>query len=238
MDLSSLGVITLDAAFLSSLFSIVLIDLILAGDNAVVIAMAVRSLPKEQRIKGIIYGSAAAVLLRVVLTFFVAQMLNMSYVKLVGGIVIIWIAFKLFVEDEEAVETHKEASSLWHAIRIIIIADITMALDNMLAVGAASHGNLFLLLFGLGLSIPFIVFTSSLLSSLMDKFPVIIYIGAALLGKIGGEMIFTDPVVTRFIEPTKLVTYGAELFCAAAVILFGRYWVKRDLAKQQDTEAL
>jgi YjbE family integral membrane protein len=232
MDLSSLGVITLDVAFLSSLFSIVLIDLILAGDNAVVIAMAVRSLPKEQRIKGIIYGSAAAVLLRVVLTFFVAQMLNMSYVKLVGGIVIIWIAFKLFVEDEEAVETHKEASSLWHAVRIIIIADITMAIDNMLAVGAASHGNLFLLIFGLGLSIPFIVFTSSLLSSLMDKFPVIIYIGAALLGKIGGEMIITDPVVGRFIMPTKLIIYAVEFSFAVGVVLIGKYWLNRDRAKQ------
>jgi YjbE family integral membrane protein len=236
MDLSSLGIVTLDVAFLSALFSIVLIDLILAGDNAVVIAMAVRSLPKKQRMKGILYGSAAAVLLRVALTFFVAQMLSMSYVKLVGGIVILWIAVKLFVEDEEAVEAHKEAATFWHAIRIIMIADITMSLDNMLAVGAASHGNLFLLIFGLGLSIPFIVFTSSLLSSLMDKYPVIIYIGAALLGKIGGEMIFTDPVVTRFVEPTKLVIYGAEIFCAAAVILFGRYWVKRDLAKQQKQE--
>jgi len=235
MDFGSLGVITMDAAFFSGLFSIVLIDLILAGDNAVVIAMAVRSLPKEQRTKGILYGSAAAVLLRVALTFFVAQLLSMSYVKLVGGIVIVWIAFKLFVEDEEAEETHKEASSLWHAIRIIIIADITMALDNMLAVGAASHGNLFLLIFGLGLSIPFIVFTSSLLSRLMDKYPVIIYIGAALLGKIGGEMIFTDPVVTRLIEPSTLAVYGSEIFFASAVILFGKYWVKRDLAKQKET---
>jgi YjbE family integral membrane protein len=232
MDLGSLGVITLDVAFLSSLFSIVLIDLILAGDNAVVIAMAVRSLPKQQRLKGILFGSAAAVLLRVFLTFFVAQMLAMSYVKLVGGIVIVWIAFKLFVEDEEAVETHKEAKTLWHAIRIIVIADITMALDNMLAVGAASHGNLFLLIFGLGLSIPFIVFTSSLLSSLMDRYPVIISIGAALLGKIGGEMIITDPIVTRLVEPSTTFIYLVELFFAVSVILIGRYWVKRDLAKQ------
>lgn len=233
MNLAMLGTFSLDTTFVSSLFSIVIIDLILAGDNAVVIAMAVRSLPKEQRTKGILYGSAAAVLLRIVLTFFVAQMLSMSYVKLVGGIVIIWIAFKLFVEDEEAEETHKEAASLWHAIRIIIVADITMALDNMLAVGAASHGNLFLLIFGLGLSIPFIVFTSSLLSNLMVRFPVIIYVGAALLGKIGGEMIFTDPFTAGFIEPTPMVVYGAEIFFAAAVILFGKYWVKRDLAKKQ-----
>jgi len=237
LDFSVLGTISFDWLFISSLFSIVIIDLVLAGDNAVVIAMAVRALPKEQRRKGIIYGSLAAVLLRVVLTFFVAQLLGMNYVKLVGGIVILWIAVKLFVEDEEAVERHKEAATLWHAIRLIVIADITMALDNMLAVGAASHGNFFLLLFGLGLSIPLIVFTSSLLSLLMDKFPVIIYIGAALLGKIGGEMMITDPVVTRFLAPSKLVTYSVELFFAVGVIIVGRLWVRRDMEKQTSEQS-
>lgn len=237
MDLSALGTIHLDVSFLSSILSIVLIDLILAGDNAVIIAMAVRSLPKEQRRKGIIYGSAAAVLLRVLITFFVARILFMNYVKLVGGIVILWIAVKLFIEDEEAVEAHTEAATLGHAIRIIVVADITMALDNMVAVGAASHGNLYLLLFGLGLSIPFIVFTSSLLSMLMDKFPVIIYIGAALLGKIGGEMMITDPVVGRFIAPTKALIYSVEIAFAAGVIVIGRYWLRRDLAKQKLTAA-
>jgi YjbE family integral membrane protein len=232
LDLTAFGTASFDWTFMSGIFSIVIIDLLLAGDNAVVIAMAVRSLPKVQRRKGIIFGSAAAVLLRIVLTFFVAQILNMSYVKLAGGLVILWIAVKLFVEDEEAVEAHKEAATLWHAIRLIVIADITMALDNMLAVGAASHGNLFLLLFGLGLSIPFIVFTSSLLSMLMDKFPFIIYIGAALLGKIGGEMIITDPVVSRFMTPTQPVIYLIEVLFAAGVIIIGRYWLKRDLAKQ------
>jgi YjbE family integral membrane protein len=236
LDLTLLGTINFDVAFLSGLFSIVLIDLILAGDNALVIAMAVRSLPKEQRRKGILFGSAAAVLLRVILTFFVARVLTMDYVKLVGGLVILWIAVKLFVEDEEAEESHKDAASLWHAIRIIVIADITMALDNMLAVGAASHGNLFLLIFGLGLSIPFIVFTSSLLSMLMDKFPVIIYIGAALLGKIGAEMIITDPVVSRFVSPTRWAVYSVEALLAVAVILVGRYWLRRDLAKQARAE--
>jgi YjbE family integral membrane protein len=228
----ALGTASFDWTFVSGILSIVLIDLLLAGDNAVVIAMAVRSLPKVQRRKGILFGSAAAVLLRIILTFFVAQILNMSYVKLAGGLVIIWIAVKLFVEDEEAVEAHKEAATLWHAVRLIVIADITMALDNMLAVGAASHGNLFLLIFGLGLSIPFIVFTSSLLSMLMDKFPVIIYVGAALLGKIGGEMIMTDPVVARFIEPTKAMIYSVEVLFASGVIIFGRFWLKRDLSKQ------
>jgi YjbE family integral membrane protein len=232
LNFDVLGTIHWDWPFLSSLLSIVFIDLLLAGDNAVVIAMAVRTLPKEQRGKGIIYGSLAAVLLRVALTFFVAQMLAFSYVKLVGGIVIVWIAVKLFVEDEEAVEAQKEAATLWHAIRLIVIADITMALDNMLAVGAASNGNFFLLFFGLSLSIPFIMFTSSLISKLMDSWPIIIYVGAALLGKIGGQMIVTDPVLSRLFTPTPLIIHSVEIACAAAVILLGRYRVRRDAAKQ------
>jgi YjbE family integral membrane protein len=234
VDLASLGSITLDMGFLSSLFSIVIIDLLLAGDNAVVIAMAVRSLPKEQRRKGILLGAGAAVLLRVLFTFFVAHLLAMSYVKLVGGALILWIAIRLFAEDEEAEETHHEAATLLHAVRLVVIADITMSLDNMLAVGAASNGNLFLLLFGLGLSIPFIVLTSSLLSTLMDRFPVIIYAGAALLGKIGGEMIITDPVVTGLLRPARPVVYLVEAACAVCVIVAGRLVVRRDLAKQAD----
>jgi YjbE family integral membrane protein len=151
LDIHAIGSITFDLEFLSGLLSIVIIDLILAGDNAVVIAMAVRSLPHEQRKRGIIFGSVAAVLLRVVLTFFVAQLLQVNYIKLVGGILITWIAVKLFMEGVPEDNAGKEAQSLAQAIRVIVIADITMATDNMLAVGGASHGNLFLLLFGLGL---------------------------------------------------------------------------------------
>jgi YjbE family integral membrane protein len=236
VDLGTFGTVSLDWNFLSSLFSIVLIDLLLAGDNAVVIAMAVRSLSKEQRRKGILLGAGAAVLLRALFTYFVAHLLTMHYVKLVGGTLILWIALKLFVEDEEAEETHHEAATLWHAVRLVVIADITMSLDNMLAVGAASNGNLFLLLFGLGLSIPFIVLASSLLSSLMDRFPSIMYAGAALLGKIGGEMIITDPVVTALLKPARPIVYLMEAVCAAGVIIAGRLIVRRDLARQAAAE--
>jgi YjbE family integral membrane protein len=236
MDLGVFGPIAFDTQFFSSLLSIVIIDIILAGDNAVVIAMAVRSLPPEQRRKGILFGAGAAVLLRVVLTFFVSQMLKISFIKLVGGVLIIWIALKLFVEGAHEEESGREAMNILQAIKLIVIADITMALDNMLAVGGASHGNLFLLLFGLGLSIPFVVFTSNLLSMLMDRYPVIIYVGAAILGKVGGEMIITDPFVEGFLAPGTFLKYGVEAFFAAGVIIVGKSWMKWRIARAERRE--
>jgi len=163
-------------------------------------------------------------------------MLKISFIKLVGGILIIWIAIKLFMEGAHEQEGGKEAANIWQAIKIIVIADITMALDNMLAVGGASHGNLFLLLFGLGLSIPFIVFTSNLLSMLMDKYPIIIYIGAAILGKVGGEMMITDPFVEGLITPNKFVQYGVEAFFVAGVIVAGKFWMKWKIARGEKQE--
>lgn len=236
MDFGSLGSITFDLNFLSSLFSIIIIDLILAGDNAVVIAMAVRSLPSAQRKKGIFYGAGAAVLLRVVATFFVAQLLQIPFIKLIGGILITWIAVKLFIEGVPEDNINKEAASLAQAVKIIVIADITMATDNMLAVGGASHGNLFLLLFGLGLSIPFVVFTSNLLSMLMDRYPLIIYIGAAILGKVGGEMIITDPVTVSMLNPGKMVKYSVEIIFAIGVIALGKLWMKWKIAREEKAE--
>jgi len=226
VDLGIFGTITFDWDFLTRLVSIVIIDLILAGDNAVIIAMAVRALPRDKRKTGIIFGAGAAVLLRVVCTFFVAQLLQVSYLKLVGGAVILWIAVKLFVEGTGGHEIDKEAKTIWQAVKIIVIADITMSIDNMLAVGGASHGNLFLLLFGLGLSIPFIVFTSNLLSMLMDKYPVIIYLGAAVLGKVGGEMMITDPVVEGILAPSKYAIYAVEAVFAVGVIIVGKLLIR------------
>jgi YjbE family integral membrane protein len=233
MDLGMFGSIHFNLRFLTDVLSIVIIDLILAGDHAVVIAMAVRSLPKEQRKKGIFYGAGAAVLLRVIVTFFVAQLLQISYVKLIGGAVILWIAVKLFMEGVPTDEGHKEAGSLIEAIKIIVIADITMATDNMLAVGGASHGNLFLLLFGLGLSVPFVVFTSNLLSMLMDKYPVIVYIGAGILGKVGGEMMITDPFIVNLINPSKFLQYATEAFFAVGVIVVGKLLMRRSKTAEQ-----
>ncbi|MBI5098393.1 MAG: TerC family protein [Nitrospirae bacterium] len=236
MDLGSLGNITFDLKFFSSLVTILIIDLILAGDNAVVIAMAVRSLPHAQRRKGIFWGAGAAVLLRVILTFFVAQLLQVNYIKLIGGILITWIAVKLFMEGVPEEGAAKEAKTMIQAMKLVVIADITMSTDNMLAVAGASHGNLFLLLFGLGLSIPFVVLTSNLLSILMDKYPIIIYIGAAILGKVGGEMIITDPVVVDMLNPGKMVKYSIEIIFAIGVIVAGKLWMNWKISREEKAE--
>lgn len=237
VDFASLVAIKLDWAFWLSLMNIVIIDIILAGDNAVVIAMAVRNLPRHQRRKGIIFGAGAAVLLRVVLTFFVSQLLTIDFLKLIGGVLILWIAVKLLAEGGGEQEEDHQATNLWQAIRLIVIADITMSLDNVLAVAGASQGNLFLLLFGLALSIPFVVFTSNLLSLLMDKYPIIIYIGALVLGRVGGEMIISDPTMVRWLEPSALLRYSVEAFFAVSVIAMGKLWVKIKFSKVAAAQA-
>jgi YjbE family integral membrane protein len=231
MDLGIFGQVTFNWDFVVGFLSIVLIDLILAGDNAVVIAMAVRSLPRKQRMKGIAFGAAAAVVLRVILTFFAAQLLQVQFVKFIGGAVIVWIAVKLFVEGAPDEEVRKEAKTFWQAIWVIIIADITMSTDNVLAVAAASKGNLFLLLFGLGLSIPFVVFTSNLLSMLMDKYPYLVYIGAAVLGRVAGEMMITDPYIIERFHPSRLFQYGIEALFTVGVLVAGKIWVKWKLVR-------
>jgi YjbE family integral membrane protein len=228
-----LGHISFSWEFVAALLSIVLIDLILAGDNAVIIAMAVRSLPRKQRQKGIMLGAGAAVLLRVVLTFFAAQLLQTPYVKFIGGLFILWIAVKLFVEGSPDEEGHREAKTIWQAMWVIVVADITMSVDNVLAVAGASKGNLFLLIFGLGLSIPFVVFTSSLLSMLMDKYPYIIYIGAAVLGKVGAEMIITDPIIVPLFSPPVIVQYLIEALSAVGVIVIGKLWVRWKISSRK-----
>jgi len=233
LDLGFLGQIQLNWNFVTGLLSIILIDLILAGDNAVVIAMAVRSLSRMQRTRGIAFGAGAAVVLRVTLTFFAARILQLNFIKFFGGVLILWIAVKLFVEGAPQEEVKQDAKTLAQAIWIIIIADLTMSTDNVLAVAGASKGNLFLLIFGLALSIPFVVFTSNLLSMLMDRFPIIIYVGAAVLGRVGGEMMITDPFIVKVLQPSKWVQYGVEIFCLLGVLVAGKLWIKFKIAREE-----
>jgi YjbE family integral membrane protein len=235
MDLAAWGLARLDWAFFLGILNIVIIDLILAGDNAVVIAMAVRSLSRRQRRWGIMLGAGAAVVLRVALTFFVAQLLEISFIKLAGGVLIAWIAVKLFLEGAPEQED-REARTLWQAMQLIVIADITMSTDNVLAVAGASHGNLFLLIFGLALSIPFVVFTSNLLAMFMDRYPIIIYLGAAVLGRVAGEMIFTDPAVVRWLQLPTWFNYAMEAVGALGVIVVGKLWIRLTFRRAAKSE--
>lgn len=222
MDWGSVFSAAFDSTFFLSVVSIILIDLVLAGDNAVVIAMAVRHLPPAQRRKGIVLGAGAAVGLRVVATFFVAQLLSMPYVKLAGGALILWIAVKLFLDSGEGVDHNADARTLWQAVRLIVVADISLSVDNMLAVGGASHGSFFLLLFGLVVSVPFVVFTSDVLSRLMSRYPGIVLVGAALLGKIGTEMIVTDSLVASHLLLAAWQIYVLQASGAVGVLVAGR----------------
>lgn len=218
----------ISAQSIFAVFSIVLIDLLLAGDNAVVIAMAVKSLtPKERKI-GIAFGAAGAVVLRIGLTFFAAQLLETPWLKLVGGLLIFWIAVKLLTDAAEEEAGVKHAHSLWSAVWYILVADLTMSTDNVLAVAAASKGSFGLLLFGLGLSIPFVVFTSTLLSRIMDKYPIVVWLGAALLGKVGAELIITDPVVHGALHPTTAMEIGVQVAGAMAVVAVGKFLARRN----------
>jgi len=236
-DFGWLGWISFDYTFLSALMSIILIDLVLAGDNAVVIALAVRNLPSKQKKWGIILGAGAAVTLRVICTMFVAQMLMIPLLKFVGGALIAWIAVKLLTQEHED-EKVDQAKNLMEAIKLIVIADIVMSLDNMLAVGGASKGNMFLLLFGLGLSIPLVVGTSSLLSMLMGKYPIIVVIGSAVLGKVAGEMMTTDALVQKWFALPHYVTYIAEAAFAIGVVVVGKWIMKRRKERKDAAEAV
>ena len=225
-DWSTLFHVEMTAPFLLAALNIVFINIILSGDNAVLIAMAVRGLKEDQRKKGILFGTAVAVFLRITLTFFVSLLLGVPYLKFVGGILILWIATHLFMGSDDE-KSGAQVTTLAKAIQVIIIADLTMSLDNVLGVAGAANGNMFLLLFGLGVSIPIVIFTSNLISSLMDKYPIIIVIGAAILGRVGGEMMITDPAIHRMLHPNTVAEYSMQIACAVGVIALGKLMMRR-----------
>ena len=220
--------------FLFSVFSVVLIDILLAGDNAILIAMAVKSLPPRQRRIGIAAGAGGAVVLRIILTYFAAQLLQLSYLKLIGGVLILWIAVKLLTETSDEDPSGSHAVTLRHAIWLILVADVTMSTDNVLAVAAASKGSLPLLILGLGLSISFVVFTSSLLSRIMDRFPVVVWMGAALLGRVGAELMVSDPWVVKMLPSLEHYSIPLQVAGAAGVVLAGWLYQKRVSNKRKN----
>ena len=208
--------------FLATALQIVVIDLLLAGDNALVIAMAMRSLPKRERRIGTALGAGAAVLLRVVLTYLAARLLQVPYLQLVGGLLILWIAVKVLRDANDPPECAPASQRLLQAIWYVVFADLTMSTDNILAIAGASNGHLGLILFGLGVSIPFVVFSSNLLGDLMNRFPATIYIGAGILGKVAGDMILRDSVTVNLLHPSDIARYAVDAALIAAIILVGR----------------
>jgi YjbE family integral membrane protein len=229
----------LTPAFWTGLLAIIGINIVLSGDNAVVIALAARSLPPAQQKRAIAIGSAAAVVMRIVLTVIAVEMLRWPYLKIVGSLLLLWIAVKLMQPEDEDEGGHGAVTaSLAAAIRTILIADLVMSLDNVLAVAAAAKGSLVLLIVGLAISIPLVVFGSTLLLKLMERFPIIITLGAALLGWVAGDMATTDPAVKDWVASrAPWLHEAAEVLGAGFVVLMGSMLSYRELARRAAARA-
>lgn len=220
--------------FWTAVLQIILIDIILSGDNAVVIALACRNLPAEQRTRGIFWGVFGAISLRVILTAFAAGMLGFPYLRLIGGVLLLWIGIKLLLPEDEGDHEIPAAEHLWGAVKTIIVADFVMSLDNVIAVAGAARGSLFLLIFGLAVSIPLIVWSSRIILKLMERYPVIVTLGAGLLGYIAGEMMVSDIAVrdhTAALVPG--VKYVAGAFGALLVVATGTWLARRKAATER-----
>lgn len=208
--------------FWIGLIKIIWINIILSGDNAVVIAMAARSLPVEQQKKAILWGSGAAVVLRIGLTVVAAKLLEFSFLQVIGGLLLLWIGVQLLSEDEGEGGHAKENGGLMAAVRTILIADIVMSLDNVIAVAAAAKGSTTLLILGLAISIPLVIFGSTLMIKLMERFPVIVVLGAALIGWVGGETIVSDTALRSIAQANPWLHYLAAAAGAVVVVTIGR----------------
>jgi YjbE family integral membrane protein len=241
-------------AFWVAVGKIIWINVLLSGDNALVIALACRGLEQRHRLWGMLLGAGAAVLLRILFTGIVASLMALPYLKLVGGLALIVIAAKLLVPDQEEEQGVESASHLWAAVQIVVVADIIMSLDNVIAVAAAANGSVTLLILGLAISIPLIVAGAALIMALLTRLPILVWLGAGLLGWIAGDVIASDPIVqpklqeffgggigatldaflARFAEGSS----GAETICAILgtilVLLTGSIWRKRKLQRAEE----
>jgi YjbE family integral membrane protein len=243
--------------FWVALGKIMWINILLSGDNALVIAMACRGLEPKQRLWGMIFGAGAAVVLRIVFTFIVVTLMSLPYLKLVGGLALLWIAAKLLVPEHEEEEGVQSASHLWAAVQIVVVADIVMSLDNVIAVAAAAGGSVPLLVLGLAISIPLIVAGAALIMALLTRLPILVWLGAALLGWIAGDVIATDPAIEPKLSALFSGSFGTKLdsilgslniahghsseFVMAVlgviiVLVVGGLWRRRTLAKMAHPE--
>jgi YjbE family integral membrane protein len=222
----------LDPHFWAGLLQIAFINLLLSGDNAVVIALAVRALPRRQRVLGQIWGTVGAVVLRLVFIAIITALFRVPFVRLVGGLLLVWIAFKLLRPEEIGEGSGRHGASFWEAIWIIIVADVTMSLDNVLAIAAAAEDDMLLIALGIGTSVPIVVWGSGLLAALMNRHAWIVWVGGGLLGKVAGDMIFKDPVVTAWVGPrANGLEHVVAWAMAAGLIAYG-WWIHRRRKKK------
>jgi len=198
-------------AFWVAVGKIIWINVLLSGDNALVIALACRGLAPRQRLWGMIFGAGAAVILRIIFTGIVASLMALPYLKLVGGLALLVIAAKLLVPEQEDEDSVHAAAHLWHAVQIVVVADIVMSLDNVIAVAAAANGSMPLLILGLAISVPLIVAGAALIMALLNRLPILVWAGAALLGWIAGDVIATDPVIEPKLDALFAGAFGAKL---------------------------
>jgi YjbE family integral membrane protein len=212
-----------DTAFWVALLQIIGVNIVLSGDNAVVIALAARSLPPHQQKRAVLWGSGAAVVMRIILTIVAVEMLKWPYLKFIGAVLLIWIAVKLLIPEDEGEGEISSSDNMIAAIKTILIADLVMSLDNVIGVAAAAKDSLTLLILGLAISIPLVVFGSTLLLKLMGRFPIIITIGAALLGWVAGEMAVTDPLIKEWVDANMhWLHWVAPALGAVLVVVVGK----------------
>jgi YjbE family integral membrane protein len=213
------------ATFWAAVAQIVFINILLSGDNAVVIAMACRDLPQRQKVWGLVIGAGVAVILRLAFTGIVAQLMLQPYLKLIGGVALIYVAAKLLVRDNAGKNEIRAGAQLWRAVRIVVLADLVMSLDNVIAVAAVAQGSLTLLAIGLLASIPIIIAGAALIMAVLDRLPILIWAGAALLGWIAGDVMATDPAVSGYVTaafgPTLARQVEIAASCATALLVIG-----------------
>ena len=216
--------------FWIGLMKIIWINIILSGDNAVVIALAARGLPALQQRKAVLFGSGAAVVLRIALTVVAVKLLTMPYLQIVGGVLLLYIGVQLLSDQGGGEGEEKTHGSLLAAIRTILVADLVMSLDNVIGVAAAAHGSMLLLVLGLAISIPMVVFGSTMMIRLMERFPVVVTLGAALIGWVGGETMANDTILAPLVQDQHWVHQAGPVLGAALVLGLGRWLQKRGQA--------
>ena len=233
------------AHFWTGLGVIIWVNIILSGDNAVVIALAALSLPKHQQGKAIFWGAGAAVVLRIILTIIAVELLKLPFLKLIGGLLLFWIAVKLLMPEDGDADI-ESSDNLMQAIKIILIADLVMSLDNVVAVAAAAKGSIVLLVLGLAISIPLVIFGATILMKLMERYPIIVMIGAALIGSVAGELLVTDPVLADWVSANMpwleihVPLFGevswAQIVGAVLVVVAGKWFAAR--AEKAETKVV